>query len=393
MSLTASRVPASHASACITSVPLIKADLPSLELIEGALREMLTSGRVTNFGRHVTEFECRAGMYLGSKVVSTSSGTMGLILALQALGLEPGQKVILPSFTFVATAQAVLYAGGIPLFAEIREDLTLDPVDLQQLLDRHRDVRAVIGVHTYGLPCQVEEIQRVIDGASRKKGSRIVLIYDAAHAFGSALHGRRIGTFGDAEVFSLSVTKALVCVEGGIISSRDPELIRRTQKMRNYGIEANYDAHYPGLNGKMSEFHALVGLYNLERLDGYLQIRQAQARYYNDRITSSTSFELLPWPDDVTHTFKDFTVLVPPCLEARRDQVIARLKEMGVETRAYFWPPVHAQNFFARFADRRLPLTESLSRRVITLPFYTSITRDEIDYVVSALADAQARLS
>ena len=178
-----------------------------------------------------------------------------------------------------------------------------------------------------------------------------------------------------------------------MVSSRSPDLIKRIQKMRNYGIEANYDAHYPGLNGKMSEFHALVGLYNLERLDGYLAIRQERARYYFERIRSSTGFQLLPWPEGVTHTFKDFTVLTPAHLDARRDAVIAALKERGVETRAYFYPPVHEQKFFKRYADRQLPQTESLSRRVITLPFYTSITREEIDYVVSALADAEARLS
>jgi dTDP-4-amino-4,6-dideoxygalactose transaminase len=381
----------SSPSAAVTTIPLIKPDLPDLGHLEGALSEMLTTGHVTNFGRHVSEFERRAATYLGSNVVTTSSGTMGLILALQALGLEVRQKVILPSFTFMATAQAVLYAGGVPVFADIREDLTLDPLDLQHLLDQHRDVGAVVGVHTYGLPCQVEEIQRVVDTASRRNGTRIALIYDAAHAFGSALHGKRVGSFGDAEVFSLSVTKALVCVEGGMISSRDPEVIRRTQKMRNYGIEANYDAHYPGLNGKMSEFHALVGLYNLERLDGYIEIRQAQARYYNSRITSATSFELLPWPDQVTHTFKDFTVLTPHQLD--RDEVIARLKAVGVETRAYFYPPVHEQNFFREYSDRPLLRTESMARRVITLPFYTTITEREMDYVVDALADAERMLA
>jgi dTDP-4-amino-4,6-dideoxygalactose transaminase len=318
---------------------------------------------------------------------------MGLIFALQALGLERGQKVILPSFTFVATAQAVLYAGGIPVFAEIREDLTIDPQDLDRLLNQHREVGAVIGVHTYGLPCQVDEIEDVVVAAGRKTGRRITLMYDAAHAFGSAINGRRIGGFGDAEVFSLSVTKALVSVEGGMVASRNPDLIRRIRKMRNYGIEENYDAHYAGLNGKMSEFHALVGRYNLEHLDGYLAARQDNARYYLEQIKAHTGYQTLPWPEGVLHTFKDFTVLTSERLDGRRDEVIARLKERGIETRAYFYPPVHEQKYFAQFADRPLPRTGALARRVITLPFYTSITKEEMDYVVSAMAESEEALA
>jgi dTDP-4-amino-4,6-dideoxygalactose transaminase len=199
--------------------------------------------------------------------------------------------------------------------------------------------------------------------------------------------------FGDAEVFSLSVTKALVSVEGGLVSSRNPDLIDRIKKMRNYGIEANYNTHYPGLNGKMSEFHAIVGLYNLGRLDEYMATRQRSARYYITAIKTRTRFQTLPWPHGVTHTFKDFSVVIPEHLDGRRDAIVASLAEQGVETRAYFHPPVHEQEFFRKYADRRLPRTEALSRRVITLPFYTTITEAEMDYVVDTLADAERRLA
>jgi dTDP-4-amino-4,6-dideoxygalactose transaminase len=375
------------------AVPLIRPDLPSLDAITDQLREVLDVGKVTNFGKYVAEFECRIQEYLDSSVSTTSSGTQGLIFVLQALGLDRGQKVILPSFTFMATAQAVLFAGGIPVFAEIEDDLTISPSDLEQVLAKHNDVAAVIGVHTYGLPCGVDALKQVVEQASRKRGRRIALIYDAAHAFGSSLNGRRVGAFGDAEVFSLSVTKALVSVEGGLVSSRNPKLMERIRKMRNYGIEENYNAHYPGLNGKMSEFHAIIGLYNLRRLDEYMAARQRSARYFLDRIQSSTTFEVLPWPEGVVHTFKDFTVLTPESLQGRRDEVISLLKEQGVETRAYFCPPVHEQCFFQKFADRPLPRTEAMSRRVITLPFYTTITESEMDFVVDALVGAERRLA
>jgi dTDP-4-amino-4,6-dideoxygalactose transaminase len=375
------------------TIRLIKPDLPSLESISAPLREILESGSITNFSKYVRRFESQASEYLDAHVATTSSGTQGLIFALQALGVQPGQKVLLPSFTFMATAQAVLYAGAVPVFAEIEDDLTVSPADLERLLSAHEDVAAVIGVHTYGLPCHVSEIREVVNTAAARRGKPISLLYDAAHAFGSALDGRRVGGFGDAEVFSLSVTKALVSVEGGMVASRDAALIERIKKMRNYGIEGNYNAGFHGLNGKMSEFHAIVGLYNIERLDYYLACRQRSARYYLDGIHSRTNFQTFPWPGGVTHTFKDFTVLTPGSLEGRRDEVIAALKEDGVETRAYFYPPVHEQSFFRRFADRSLPRTEALTRRVITLPFYTTITEADMDYVVEALSRAERRLA
>lgn len=374
-------------------VPLIKADLPEYEVVEPAIREMLTNGRVTNFGPFVTAFEREAEAYLGTSVATTSSGTMGLLFALTALGLKRDEKVLLPSFTFMATAQAVLYAGGIPVFAEIEEDLTLSPADVERKLGEDSRIALVIGVHNYGLPCRTEELQVVVEAAARKRGRPISLLYDAAHAFGSSAHGRRVGTFGNAEVFSLSVTKALVSVEGGMVSSTDPEVIRVIKKMRNYGIEDKYDAHYAGMNGKMSELHAVIGLHNLRKLDANIAARQVAARYYLERIEGRTRFQTLPWPTGVVHTFKDLTVLTPPELDGKRDDVISFLKDRGVETRAYFYPPVHQQRFFQPYADRALPRTESLSRRVITLPFFTTITTGEMDYVVEVLAEAEQVLA
>jgi dTDP-4-amino-4,6-dideoxygalactose transaminase len=229
-----------------------------------------------------------------------------------------------------------------------------------------------------------------VAGFSRRRGRKIALLFDAAHAFGSSIDGEKVGGFGDAEVFSLSVTKLLVTAEGGLVSSRDPEVIRRIRGMRNYGIGADYNAEFPGLNGKMSEFHAVLGLHNLRRLDALLRERQDKARRYRNAIESTTRFQPTPWPQAAVHTFKDFTVLVPDSAsDAARDAVMRQLADAGIETRAYFYPPVHEQTYFRRYATRPLPNTEALSRRVITLPFFTTITDDEVDYIVGALRQAQ----
>jgi dTDP-4-amino-4,6-dideoxygalactose transaminase len=281
----------------------------------------------------------------------------------------------------MATAQAVLYAGGIPLFADIDEDMTISVKDLEYLLYKNPDTFLVLGVHTFGLPCKVDQIQNVVSHFSHKYNRKIFLVYDSAHAFGAQINGKKIGSFGDAEVFSLSITKPLVCVEGGAVSSRNSLLIRRICKMRNYGIGKNYDTYYPGLNSKMSELHAIIGLYNLRRFDFLMKQRQAKAIYYLERIYKSTSFEnQIILSDKIIHTYKDFTILVPKSGKNKRNKIMQFLKEKGIETRAYFYPPLHKQKFFKKFSKRVLPKTEDISQRVITLPFYASITKEEIDY-------------
>ena len=376
----------------LMQVPLIRPDLPSFESIEAQFREILENGKITNFSRYVGEFEKNASDYLGAHTATVSSGTMAMVFALQALGLRKGEKVILPSFTFMATGQAVLYAGGVPVFGEISDDLTLCPADLERLLQKHNDVFGVIPVHLYGLPARTGEIEDIVARASHECGRRLRVIYDAAHAFGSRRDGRKVGTFGDAEVFSLSVTKVVVTVEGGLVSSRDADLIARVKKMRNYGIESNYNASWPGMNGKMSEFHAIIGIENLKRLDTLMSQRTQRARYYFDRIRRTSQFIPCVWPDNVVHTFKDLSVRVPVRLESKRDAVIAFLKDRGIETRAYFFPPLHEQQFFTVYADRPLPVTERLSRAVITLPFFTTITEEQMDYVADTLAEAERSL-
>lgn len=376
------------------NIPLIKPDLPGVQDIWHELDSILENGQITNFSRYVSEFEQETSEYLNTSTLTVSSGTMGLLFALLALGLKPGQKVILPSFTFMATAQAILLAGGIPVFAEIEDDMTISPADLATLLAETSNVGAIIAVHMYGLPAKIAEISRVVAEAGNSVGRHIPVLYDAAHAFGASAGGARVGGFGDVEVFSLSVTKMLVAVEGGLISTARADVIERIRQMRNYGIHSDYNACLPGMNGKMSEFHAIVGLYNLRRLDSLLAQRQVKANCYRKRIHQATPFPVVDWPDNVIHTFKDFTIRIPDtCSYDVRDRVCAFLSARGISTRCYFYPPVHEQTLFRQFATRPLPVTSDLSRRVITLPFYTSMTSGEMDYVVDALRCAGAEVS
>jgi len=370
-------------------IPLIKTDLPPLEAVEAQFREILANGRVTNFGPYVQRFEEAAGQYLNSTVATISSATAGLVMTLQALGVKKGSRVAMPSFSFMATGQAAMYAGGTPVFVDVAADGNVDPVDLEAVLST-TDVDAIVLVHMYGLPCRPDVIDAVVKRAEARHGHRIPVVYDAAHAFGSSRDGVRAGGWGDAEVFSTSVTKVMTTVEGGVVSSRNPDLIARLKKMRNYGIDSNYNTAYPGLNGKMSEFHAIVGLYNLARLDQLLAARGERAALYIREIQSRTPFRVMAAPAGVVHTYKDFTIELARELAPRRPEFMQKLSDLGVETRAYFYPPMHEQTFFQPFATRALPMTEALSRRVLTLPFYTTITEDEMRRVTDALVEAAA---
>jgi dTDP-4-amino-4,6-dideoxygalactose transaminase len=374
-------------------IPLIRPDLPALGDIAGEFGQILTTGHITNNGPYVRAFERETAAYLGTPTAAVSSGSAALLFTLQALGLPRGGRVIVPSFTFVATVQAILYAGGLPCFVDIADDMNLAVDDLEQLLAAHADVVGIVGTHVFGVPCPVDAIADAVGRYERRTGRDLFVVYDAAHGFGSSVGDRRVGRFGTAEVFSLSATKLLVAVEGGLVASADETVIDRITRMRNYGIQESYDAWWPGLNGKMSEFHAAIGLYNLRRLDRLLAARQERARYFIEAIRARTSFAAPPWRDDITQTFKDFTVLVPESLAESRGAVMEHLASAGVETRAYFSPPAHEQRLFQPFSDRKLPVTSRVAQRVISLPFFSTITPAEMDYVVTALQDAERKLS
>jgi dTDP-4-amino-4,6-dideoxygalactose transaminase len=375
------------------TIPLIKADLPPMEAVEDAFREILANGRVTNFGRYLQQFEAEISDYLGARAACVSSATAGLIMTLQALEVPRGSRIAIPSFSFVATAQAVLYAGCTPVFIDVAADGNVDLDDLARVLRTTPNVGAVVLVHMYGLPVPAAKVDAIVRREEARRNERIPVVYDAAHAFGSAQDGVRVGSGGAAEVFSTSVTKVMTSVEGGIVSSRDEGLIERLQKMRNYGIKANYDAHWPGLNGKMSEFHAIVGIENLRRLDVLLQARTEKAAFYTACIQARTKFRVMTAPAGVLSTYKDYTIQLPPVMKARRSEIMDALAKRGIETRAYFFPPIHEQRFFRAFADRSLPMTEDLSRRVITLPFSSSITEAEMQRVADALGEIETTVA
>jgi dTDP-4-amino-4,6-dideoxygalactose transaminase len=242
-------------------LPFFRPATPPLERVTARLAPSYERGMLTN-GRLVRQFEAEAAERLGvPHVVAVSSCTAGLMLVFQALA-RPGTAVVMPSFTFSATAHAAHWAGAVPRFAEC--DVATCQLDVDDAAGRLDGASLLVGTHVFGSPCTPEAVEEL----GRTAG--VPVVFDAAHGFGATRDGRPLGTFGDAEIFSLSPTKPMTSGEGGLVAIRDDELARRVRLGVDYGNPGDYDTLFAGLNARMSELHAAVGVESLTELDDHL---------------------------------------------------------------------------------------------------------------------------
>ncbi|MFI6445810.1 DegT/DnrJ/EryC1/StrS family aminotransferase [Kitasatospora sp. NPDC050543] len=366
-------------------LPLTRVRVPDRRALLERLATVLDSGQLTN-GPTVAELELRAAELLDvPHVVAVSNCTAGLMLVLQAAGVGGGRPVVMPGFTFSATAHAAHWAGGTPVFAEAREqDVTLDPEDAAARLAAADRPAALMATHVYGTPCQVERLQEVADEAG------VPLVYDAAHGLGSRRRGVPVGGFGLAEVFSMSPTKVAVAGEGGLVATRDAALAERLRTARDYGNPGDYDTLFPGLNARMSELHAAVGLNWLAELPERVAHRGALATDFARRVAGLPGLRpALPEAGDVS-TFKDLTLIVDEEVFGLGAPELGRaLGAEGIDSRRYFHPPVQRQRAYAHLGQAHaLPRTDRLAGSVLTLPLWSHMD----ERVVGRIADAVLRI-
>ena len=360
-------------------LPLVRPTIPDIPGLSARITGILESGMLTN-GRTVRELEARAAELLDvPDVVALSSCTAGLMLVLQAVGARG--PVVMPSFTFAASAHAVHWAGGTPVWAEVRrEDLTLDPQDAAEQV-RASGAVAMTATHIYGTPCQVEALQEVADAAG------IPLVYDAAHALGSRRRGRPVGGFGTAEVFSMSPTKVTTAGEGGLVATRDPDLAARLRIGRDYGNPGTYDCQFPGLNARMSELHAAVALAGIDTVAERIAYRNELVEVFRIAVKDVPGLGFPELHEEDVSTFKDLTLV----LDAERFgltnvELGAALKAEGVDSRRYYAPPIHRQTAYAHLrGTRELPVTDEMADRVLTPPLYSHMTADQVRGVAQAV--------
>ncbi len=325
-------------------LPLARPGVADPAQVAADVEAILSSGVLTD-GPYVRRLEEQAAAYLGVRhCIAVASCTTGLMLMLRASELSG--DVIVPSFTFAATAHAVDWNGLRPSFADIDPGpLTLSPSSVEQAIGVHTS--AILATHIYGTPCDVEGLRDVAERNGLK------LFFDAAHAFGSTHGGTKVGGFGEAEVFSFSPTKVVVAAEGGLIATNDDLLAERCRIGRNYGNPGDYDCRFVGLNARMSELHAATALASLSDLEERLEERNRLAAVYTEALTAIPGIRIPEVPAGDRSTYKDYTILIDPeeCgLDA--DALAAALRLDGIETRRYYAPPVHAMHAYASLRAR-----------------------------------------
>ncbi len=352
-------------------IPICRPELPPLERYVELLRDIWDSHMLSNFGKYAQRFEGYAQTYLGTqRVRALANCDLGLMIGLAALDLPQDGEAIVPSFTFNSTVNAVRWNHLSPVFADIDpERLTVDPLDVERLVGPRTAV--VVATHVFGNPCDHDALRAVA-------GSKIPIVYDAAHAFGSRYRGRPVGTLGDIEVFSFSGTKVTTSAEGGLIAAVSDALIKRLEYFRSYGFQSDYESRVVGLNAKMSELNAALGALAIEMVEPAVERRQAIVARYREALSRLPvlGFQSVDARDRSTH--KDFCVLCER--QAVRDRLEQSLTAAGIQTKRYF-RPAHKMEAFRRFATRSLPRTEDVAGRILCLPIFNEITESELDEV------------
>jgi dTDP-4-amino-4,6-dideoxygalactose transaminase len=336
-----------------------------------AVDRVLRSGMLAQ-GPEVAAFEAEfASAVVGGRTcVAVNSGTSGLHLGLLAAGIGPGDEVIVPSFTFAATANAVALTGATPVFADIEPDYYgLDPAAIEAAVTEQ--TVAVMPVHLYGHPV---DLRGLIDVADRH-GLRI--FEDAAQAHAATYDGQVVGSFGEFAMFSLYPTKNMTSGEGGMVACATAELARRVRLLRNQGMERQYENELVGLNNRMTDLHAAIGRVQLTKLAGWTAQRRSNAAYLDANLENVTVPTVSPL---ATHVYHQYTVRVPD----DRDGVVKALREeYGVGTGVYYPIPNHRLPSYAQSLD--LPETERAAREVMSLPVHPSLSPAELEHIVSSV--------
>lgn len=371
-----------------TPLAIICPTLPPLSEVLDVLRPSYEIGSVT-VGKVVARFEeevCRVTR--SGNAVAVSSCTSGLMLVFAALGLPEGAEVIVPSFTFAATVQALVWNRLTPIFVDcLPGTLTLDPKQVPAALSRRTGAIYPVGI--YGLPPDLEELTHSAAGLG------LPLIFDSAQTLGATYHGAPVGGFGLCEVFSLSPTKVVTAIEGGVITTNDAALAGRLRSMRDYGKGPDgQEMIYNGLSARMSEIHAAVGLLSLDKIGELVQSRLRLIHRYRERLGWLPGCRVQELPDDRTSSGNYFVLMIGPEAKADRDALYTALASRGIQSKRYFYPPVHVHPAIRVHAHRTvgdLTHTWNTSRSALALPLYSHMSDESLERVCCAVEAVLSR--
>lgn len=365
-------------------IPLSAPDISESDI--QAVTEVLRTSRLS-LGPKLQEFEQAVAHYVGaSHAVAVSSGTAGLHLCIRALGIGDGDEVIVPSFTFIAAANAIRYERAIPVFADIEpETLNLDPARIEAAITPR--TRAILVVHTFGCPADLSTILEIA------KRHQLFVIEDACESIGAEYDGNKVGAKGDAGVFAFYPNKQITTGEGGAVVTNNPAIATLAKKLRNQGREDSIDwfqhAEF-GYNYRISEINCALGIEQLKRIDSILDRREAIAQAYNEKLggISGLKLPLLNVPRRKISWFVYVVRLNQNRNQSHRDWIIEELSSRGIGAARYF-APIHLQPIYKSAAPHpsNLPVTESVAARSIALPFFNKITNHQQEEVCRTLRE------
>jgi dTDP-4-amino-4,6-dideoxygalactose transaminase len=356
--------------------------LPPLEEFYPYLEQIWESKWLTNAGPFHRELESKLADYLGVEHLALfSNGTLALVTALQALRI--GGEVITTPFSFVATAHSLLWNGIKPVFVDIHpETYNLDPDKIEAAINPH--TTAIMPVHVYGKPCDVENIQRIADAYGLK------VIYDAAHAFGVHHKGKSLLAHGDFSTMSYHATKVFNTFEGGAIVCPDAKTKKRIDDLKNFGFHDEVTVVAPGINAKMNEIQAAFGLLQLKYVDQAIARRREIDTLYREELSDVKGIFLPPLPADTQYNFAYFPILVEKEYPLTRDELDKKLRTHGIVPRRYFYPLISEFPMYRGLpsaARQNLPVAHKVAESVLCLPIYPALEDGDILRITSLLKD------
>lgn len=353
------------------------------------VRQTIQRGSHWAIGPNIEKFESMLADYIGTKYALVfSSGTSALHSVLLACGIGENDEVIVPSFTFIATANAALFVRAKPIFADIEQKtFGLDPVDVVKRISPR--TKAIIPVHYAGCPCMIEELAQIA------QEHKLLLIEDAAESLGATVRGRKVGSYGYCAVLSFCANKVITTGEGGAVVTNSDDVYHRLKLIRSHGradtvnyfdAAENMDYIALGYNFRMSDVTAALGVAQLRKVQKLINMRKLNAELMCSKLANLPQIILPTIPDDYNHVFQMFTIQVKD--PESRDHLAAHMASRSIMTKVYF-EPVHLTKFYKDSMRYRceLPVTECISKRVITLPLYPGLSRDDINYITSSIAE------
>jgi dTDP-4-amino-4,6-dideoxygalactose transaminase len=364
-------------------IPINKPQIDDEERQE--ILKVLDEGILTsasNFGgKRVQDFERLLADFLHVKhAIAVNSGTAALHASILAAGIKESDEILIPSFTFVATANSVACTGSKPVFVDIEKDTyTMDPLDLENKITKK--TRAIIPVHLYGHPAKMDEIKEIANKHS------IIVIEDACQSLGSTYDGKQTGTLGQMGCFSMYASKVLTSGEGGAITTDSDEFAEKLRMIRNHGMVNGYDTRIIGFNMRLPEISAAIAKTQMKKIQSMLDKRASNARKLGQLLSNKIKDKNIVLPHENQRTKYNW-YLYTVALNDSRDKVKKFLNDSGIGATIYYDPPVHQTPFYSKFYNGELEITEWASKSVLSLPVHPSITEKDLDFMANKVEEA-----